>query len=325
MPITPGMTVLFRVAAGPRVGFGHLVRCRSLARALGVAPRVVIRGNATTRRRAASLGWQVVAGQASRLAVDRPALLVIDDPSAAAAAVWLRAARRLAIPVASLHDVGLAPVASQLSIDGSAGRTAACGTIAALRGPRFAVLDPAVAAVRRRRGRTASAPSVLVALGGGSHARRGITALVRALTAAAPGLEVRVAAGFTATSRHRLPAGRFVFAPAGLATELARATVAVVGGGVTAYEACALGVPAVVTAVVPAQQPTVAALARAGAVVAGGRFRSAGDARRLAGAIVRLLDDEARRRALARRGRRLVDGRGALRVAAALRRMAHAA
>jgi len=49
MPITSGMTVVFRVAAGPRLGFGHLVRCRSLARALGVTPRVWLRGSAATR------------------------------------------------------------------------------------------------------------------------------------------------------------------------------------------------------------------------------------------------------------------------------------
>lgn len=325
MPITPGMTVLFRVAAGPRIGFGHLVRCRSLARALGVAPQVAIRGSVTTRRRAASLGWHVVTSRPSRLAVDRPAVLVVDDPSAAAAAVWVRTARRLAIPVASLHDAGLAPVESLLSIDGSVGRTAACGTVAALRGPRYAVLDPAIVAVRRQRVRPTAPSSVLIALGGGTHARRAIVPLVQALAAAVPQLEIRVAAGFTAAVPGRLPGGRFVDAPTGLAAELARATVAVVAGGVTAYEACALGVPAVVAAVVPAQQATVGALARAGAVVAGGRLRSAGDVGRLVGATVRLLENGARRRTLARRGRRLVDGGGAARVAAALRRVAHAA
>jgi len=318
------MTVLFRVAAGPRIGFGHLVRCRSLARALGVAPRVSIRGSAATRRTAAALGWQVAEVGPRRLGGERPAVLVVDDPSAAAAAPWVRAARRLAIPVASLHDVGQAPVASQLSIDGSVGRTAACGTMAALRGPRFAVLDPAVAAARRRRPRT-TPPSVLIALGGGAHARRGLPPLIRALVAAVPQLEVRIAAGFTVAAKRCLPAGRLVAAPAGLAPELARATVAIVAGGVTAYEACAVGVPAVVAAVVPAQQATVAALARAGAIVAGGTFRSAADARRLAGATARLLADATRRRALARRGRRLVDGRGAARVANALRRVADAA
>ena len=38
------LRILFRAAAGPRRGFGHLVRCRSLARALGVRPLVALRG-----------------------------------------------------------------------------------------------------------------------------------------------------------------------------------------------------------------------------------------------------------------------------------------
>ena len=60
MPITSDMTVVFRVAAGPRLGFGHLVRCRSLARALSVTPRVWLRGSAATRAAARALGCQVL-------------------------------------------------------------------------------------------------------------------------------------------------------------------------------------------------------------------------------------------------------------------------
>ena len=54
MPIIRHVAVVFRVAAGPRLGFGHLVRCRAIARALGVEPRVSIRGTAATRRAGAS-------------------------------------------------------------------------------------------------------------------------------------------------------------------------------------------------------------------------------------------------------------------------------
>jgi len=41
------LRVLFRVAAGPRRGFGHLVRCISLARAMGIRPLLCLRGPAT--------------------------------------------------------------------------------------------------------------------------------------------------------------------------------------------------------------------------------------------------------------------------------------
>ena len=60
MPITSGMTVVFHVAAGPRLGFGHLVRCRSLARALGVTPRAWVRGSAATRASARAMGGEVL-------------------------------------------------------------------------------------------------------------------------------------------------------------------------------------------------------------------------------------------------------------------------
>ena len=82
MPITSGMTVVFQVAAGPRLGFGHLVRCRSLARALGVTPRVWVRGSAATRAAAGALGCEVLPGSLSLAAV-APAVLVVDDMASA--------------------------------------------------------------------------------------------------------------------------------------------------------------------------------------------------------------------------------------------------
>ena len=83
MPIIRHVAVVFRIAAGPRLGFGHLVRCRAIARALGVEPRVSIRGTAATRRAAATLGLRVLAGGLRVLDRERPQVLVVDDPSAA--------------------------------------------------------------------------------------------------------------------------------------------------------------------------------------------------------------------------------------------------
>ena len=111
-----------------------------------------------------------------------------------------------------------------------------------------------------------------------------------------------------------------------LAQEYRNATVAVLGGGVSLYEACAVGLPAIGVAVVKAQRPTIAGLARRGAVVDGGAASSERDgartAQRIARLVCELLDAPSRRRSLAREGARLVDGRGVERVAAALRRLA---
>jgi spore coat polysaccharide biosynthesis predicted glycosyltransferase SpsG len=101
---------------------------------------------------------------------------------------------------------------------------------------------------------------------------------------------------------------------------MARASVAVVGGGVSLYEACAQGVAAVGVPVVPAQRPTVAAFVKRGA--ARGVTRGRVSARSVAAECAALLTDEAMRRHTARMGRRLIDGRGAFRAAAAVSRLA---
>ena len=116
-------------------------------------------------------------------------------------------------------------------------------------------------------------------------------------------------------------------APAAFRAALRSATVAVVAGGTTLYEACALGTPAVAVPVVPAQGTTVRRFVRAGLAVAspGARLPVGSDrwGRAAAAAALDLLTDAPRRAALAARGPRVVDGAGARRVADALRRLAH--
>jgi spore coat polysaccharide biosynthesis predicted glycosyltransferase SpsG len=103
----------------------------------------------------------------------------------------------------------------------------------------------------------------------------------------------------------------------GLAGELAACDVAVVGGGVSLYEACARGVAAVGVPVVVPQRPTVRGFVTAGAAL--GDASHAPDVERVARDVVRLLRQPALRAALAAEGRKLVDGRGADRVAEAIR------
>ncbi len=66
MTASADLRVLFRAAAGPRRGFGHLVRCRSLGRALGVRPLVSVRGGRLAEHTAIALGCDVVRGGAPR-------------------------------------------------------------------------------------------------------------------------------------------------------------------------------------------------------------------------------------------------------------------
>jgi hypothetical protein len=103
----------------------------------------------------------------------------------------------------------------------------------------------------------------------------------------------------------------------GLAAELAACDVAVVGGGVSLYEACARGVAAVGVPVVVPQRPTVRGFVLAGA--ARGDASRAPDVERVARDVVQLLRSQSLRNALVGQGRKLVDGRGAERVADAIR------
>lgn len=314
------MRILFRVAAGPRLGFGHLMRCRSLARALAVPPVVSLRGSLATRRAAQAHGFDVWLGGISLLRGGaRPDVLVVDDPSTLQAERWVLRARELGIPVATLHDLGLGYADSDLPIDGSVepGRYAAD----ALSGPLYAVLDPSIA-VARDAG-AAERQGVLIALGGGGHVHRWGLQLAAAVLEHHPSTRVRVVAGFShPSSSSPDPRIEWVSAPDGLAALLQEAAVAVVAGGLTLYEAAALGTPVVALSVVAAQQPTVRGFARRGAAVDAGLVTDALASRHAAAAVADLLTHPTKATRLGGTAAHLVDGRGVFRAADAVRQLA---
>ncbi len=316
------MRVLFRAPAGPRTGFGHLVRCRSLARALGTAPFVSVRGTAQTRRLAASRGWDIAPGGLVLLDRSAPDLLVVDDPSPDEAGRWVRAAQRRRVPVATLHDLGLGFTDSDLAIDGSLGSPRR-GAHATLAGPAFTVLDPEVTHTRED---ALHAPGcgVLVALGGGSAVRRVGPGLAEEIARVLPHMPVRIAGGFTHGSPSTPRGSRvtWVHAPDGLAAALRESAIVVSAGGLTLYEAAALGRPAVALAVVAAQRPTIAAFARRGAAVDAGFIGDADVVRRVVDAVAALAAEPTRAAHLGASAARVIDGRGVFRVADALRELA---
>jgi spore coat polysaccharide biosynthesis predicted glycosyltransferase SpsG len=246
-----------------------------------------------------------------------PDVLVVDDPVAADARRWIAAGRRAGCLVVSVHDLGLGCLDADLVIDGSVTKNGRARRGATLSGPRYALLDPSI-----RDGDTERDPfSVLVALGGGPRAELALD-IAEAIVDADPRATVRVAGGFVSTPAPVSEQITWVGPSQHLDEEMARASVAVVGGGVSLYEACALGTPAIGVPVVAAQLPTVAAFVARGAVrgLAGGGV----SAERVADECVSLLSNAAMRRHLSRMGRRLIDGRGAFRAAAAVARLAAA-
>src|SRR5262245_3371350 len=89
------LRVIFRAPAGARRGFGHLLRCRALARALGVRPLICVRGPRGAIDVALRLGCDVTSGSARTLMkVFDPKLVVVDDPVVSHASRWIAAARQ---------------------------------------------------------------------------------------------------------------------------------------------------------------------------------------------------------------------------------------
>jgi spore coat polysaccharide biosynthesis predicted glycosyltransferase SpsG len=288
-----------------------------------VRPLVALRGGPRVIETAIALGCDVVRGPASRvLSRLEPDVLIVDDPIAADARRWMRAARRVGCLVVSIHDLGLGCLDADLVIDGSITKNARARNGLTLAGPKYAVLDPAAGPVRSDRPNADRDPcSVLVALGGGPRAELAHD-IAEAIVEALPQARVRIAGGFAGISREDAARIAWIGPSRTLHQEMAGASVAVVGGGVSLYEACAHGVAAVGVPVVKAQRPTVTAFVKRGA--ARGVTRGRVTAQAVAAQCAELLTDDAMRRHLARMGQRLIDGRGAFRAAAAVTQLARA-
>jgi spore coat polysaccharide biosynthesis predicted glycosyltransferase SpsG len=317
------LRVLFRAAAGPRRGYGHLVRCRSLARALGVRPLVALRGGPRVVETAVALGCDVVTGGAAQvLRGVEPDVLIVDDPVAADARRWMHTARRVGCLIVSIHDLGLGCLDADLVIDGSLTDNARARRGETLAGPKYAVLDPVIldtVGPAWWEDHERDPDQVLVALGGGPRAELAHD-IAEAIVEVHPQARVRIAGGFNRLAREAAPPVAWIGPTRSLHVDMARASVAVVGGGISLYEACAHGVAAVGVPVVAAQRRTVSAFVRRG--VARGITRGPVSPKSVAAECAELLTDEAMRRHMARLGQRLIDGRGAFRAAAAVTRLA---
>jgi spore coat polysaccharide biosynthesis predicted glycosyltransferase SpsG len=292
------------------------MRARALAQHLAMQVSLSVRGGRAAARAVRSMGLQLTDDPA---AIDRADLLVVDDPSLKHGRSWIARARRAGVPTVSVHDCVPAHDAD-LVICGSigVGEIRAAGMV--LNGPEFYPLDRRIrVALRNRWTRTDARPMrILVALGGGQHIRRVAQQLVLAIHRYAADASIAVAAGFSRGRPPALRGARWLSARAGLTEALVECDVAIVAGGVTLYEACALGTPSVALAVVPAQRRAILEFASRGAVVDAG-LASDHTIERAARDVAQLLGDERRRRATAARARKLVDGLGARRAAEHIR------
>lgn len=314
------VTVVFMVEAGPDVGLGHLRRSQALAVALrrrGATPRFLVDGPADSAGpEVTRLGWTrdpelaftVLAGQ-------RPDVVVVD--SYRATAEVLDRLRGIAGCVVAIDDLADRPLPAHVVVNCAlqAARLPYRGATDTtfLLGPEFALLDPAFGdAPDRVPGDVVR--QVLVTLGGGSMSGvldPALAAVRRAVPLAGIDLALGPFADARVEGQARVTLHRGLRS---LRDMMRRADLAVTGGGMTLYECFATGTPVVAVCLADNQRPNVEALSQAGLILSA--------AASLEDAVGRAAADPALRRALSAAGRRLVDGRGATRVAAEVLRVA---
>lgn len=324
--------IVFLVSGGARTGMGHVRRCLTLAQALrarGVAIEFVVVGDraaARVIRQAAGTILGVVPRLADArrwLPGDGSARVILDVKPAPARG--LAAIRQAAAWVGLIDDLGRAGLDADLMTNGAAYARSLRYRIRRgarrLLGPNYALLRPAFArpVLRAPRG---PVRRILMTVGG-SDPRRLTPRLICWTRAVCPRAHIDVVVGPFFTNRQAIRSAgphRVVDGPSSLAPWMRRADLAVIGGGQTAYEAAACGVPALGIEMAAEQRRNLRAMARAGTLCSVGRGFSRQFERRYRTLLRRLEADPARRVRMGRAGRQLIDGRGAARVAAAIMR-----
>jgi spore coat polysaccharide biosynthesis predicted glycosyltransferase SpsG len=317
------VTILTEAGHGP--GLGHVRRCVALGRAaleLGAGVRVLVAGEVPTdpsrdeRLRLEPCDW-IKNAEAGFAALDHtPADVVVVDSYAVGEAMLTRLGAR-GPSVVLIDDLADRPTPLDVVVNGGfhAARLTYHGKpdTVYLLGPRYVLLDSAFAEAAPR-GPFGAVHCVLITLGGDAPRELFETAIdVMSRVSRETQLDV-VVGPFTAWSapdrdRVRIHRGLSSLRPLMLTADLA-----ITAGGMTLYECLASGVPIVALAIADNQRPNIASLNAAGLLLDGGPS--------LETAVRRLIGDAELRATMSRRGRDVVDGGGARRVAAEIQRVA---
>jgi UDP-2,4-diacetamido-2,4,6-trideoxy-beta-L-altropyranose hydrolase len=306
---------------GAGVGLGHLERMLALADALRpeVDPVLAVpAGDAGLQRRVEARGHRAVesggdsSGRAEALADSNPDAIVLDGY---VFDVALQTRLRQLAPLVVVDDLCL-PAACDIGVNPSAGGEALrpVGADAFLGGAAYALLRDAYADARETVLARGRAPRTVLLSTGAIDLNGIIERVAGELLEGDPTLDLLVVVGDAERRGAAIaqPRRRDLLAPPSLADALAAATVYTGAAGTTALQAACVGIPAAITAAAGNQEQAAAALGTAGCALVT-------SAEELASSCLSLLDDPARCEEMARRGRALVDGRGAARVADAVR------
>lgn len=322
--------------SGPDVGLGHVSRCIALgtaAAALGARVSLLVAEDVRPAALVDAAGLQTVAmadGVNGAEAIEQvrqmgPDVVVVD--SYRASPELFVALRPAAAEVVAVDDLADRPLPVDVVVNGgAAAETLPYRRVAGMRwllGPRYALLDPRYAETPAPRDAD-RVRRVFVSLGGGRHEADLRLALAALEDALDDDVDVDVAVGRGtdvrqfAVARASRPRVTIHADRPGLRELIKAADLAVSGAGMTLYELCATATPTAMLCMADNQRPNFEAFGRAGAALDAGAAGDAGLFASLRAAVCRLAADSALRAALGARGRALVDGQGAQRVARAI-------
>jgi spore coat polysaccharide biosynthesis predicted glycosyltransferase SpsG len=335
MTVLPGAdpgagSLWIRTAAGPDIGFGHLKRSLVLAELLSdcLTPLFLLDPQDFGSRDLIAAADQQFLAMHINAAWDLlpdPAALLIDTRETRELNTLISRAEEKCIPVISIHDLGLNPLPSNVVIDGSIAPVEVADSRSLLyRGAEYMVLHPFYRMFHEKQKQIGkSIRSVFVNLGGGNSGRF-FPPIMEGLRLCGREFDITGVRGFSSWGQDSFGARdwspmRFRWESWSPEAALFNADLAITAGGISAYEALCTGTPLLALSYDCWQQKTVSALARKGGCIdlgLGGELIPD----RLADLLTVIDGNEDMRRRLSCRGKEIVDGRGAERVAQIIRR-----
>jgi spore coat polysaccharide biosynthesis predicted glycosyltransferase SpsG len=340
--------VLFRVDASPRIGWEHLSRCLAYAAALQRRRRPAY---FLSQLEPGSLGLTLKRGGNEWLAADgpagtqedlqetlrevrrlRPAAVVVDAPEASAE--YLQTLRNTGVLTASMDSLAAVRFPSRLVINpllgpGRESYEFARGTQLLL-GARYALVRPEIRRIRPLRAQEPIQPfRALVALGDDDPNRQAgelaklllncprVARVDIAVRPYHPGLAALQELAATCPERLEV-----VSEPGETPLRIARCHFAVAAGNAWSLELACVGVPQLLIVQSETHWPTAQRLEEEGAATCLGWHANVSPTT-LRQAVNDLLTDPLQRQAMARCGRKLIDGRGPDRLVTALEVLLH--
>ncbi len=332
---------LFRADASPEIGSGHIARCLTLARDLAAAgwrcAFACRRGTSDTVPALTRSGFPLIpVGEGDDLATcnilgrRQADLLVIDHYGLDA--IFESDARRWTRCIFVVDDLADRPHDCDLLLDQTLGRDdrdyrpLVPSHCRLLLGPSFALLRPEFASARSaalHRRRTARIERVMISMGGTDP--HDVAAMaVEGIALSGLSVAVDVVLGSRNPSSAMLAAADRVRGPVRLlkdvsdmAAMMAETDLAIGAGGVTSWERCCMGLPALVIVTAPNQELIAKSLARAEAAEVLGNHPEV-SAEGVAAAVQRLADDPSILRAMSEAAAGVCDGLGMERTVAAV-------